>query len=301
MTKTAVVTAATGGIGLETALGLAAAGFAVTVVGRDAGRGAGAVERIDATDPAHPARFLSADLGSLDQVRALAARIAAEHAASGEPLTVLVNNVGAMFAERRTLDGVEASFVVNHLSPYLLTELLLPTLTAGAPSRIVNVTSGAVGVAKRVFDTVEPPGGYYGFHWYGRAKLANLAYTLDLAARLDGTGVSVFAADPGGAATDMTDGTLTDPKIVSPALRLLWPLVRRKFARSTSGPASVAARPSIAAATDEALTGRTGVVVGPRAQPVAPFRAAADHRLAEAVRRLSEAHAPVAGTLGAHR
>ncbi|OIJ88695.1 short-chain dehydrogenase [Streptomyces sp. MUSC 14] len=299
MTKTAVVTAGTGGIGLETALGLAAAGFAVTVVGRDAGRGARAVERIDATDPAHPGRFLSADLGSLDQVRALAARIAAGHAASGEPLTVLVNNVGAMFAERRTLDGVEASFVVNHLSPYLLTELLLPTLTAGAPSRIVNVTSGAVGVAKRVFDAVEPPGGYYGFHWYGRAKLANLAYTLDLAARLDGTGVSVFAADPGGAATDMTDGTLTDPKIVSPALRLLWPLVRRKFARSTSGPASVAARPSIVAATDEALTGRTGVVVGPRAQPVAPFRAAADHRLAEAVRRLSEAHAPMAGTVGA--
>ncbi|MGN5376656.1 SDR family NAD(P)-dependent oxidoreductase [Streptomyces lasalocidi] len=299
MTKTAVVTAGTGGIGLETALGLAAAGFAVTVVGRDAGRGARAVERIDATDPAHPGRFLSADLGSLDQVRALAARIAADHAASGEPLTVLVNNVGAMFAERRTLDGVEASFVVNHLSPYLLTELLLPTLTAGAPSRIVNVTSGAVGVAKRVFDAVEPPGGYYGFHWYGRAKLANLAYTLDLAARLDGTGVSVFAADPGGAATDMTDGTLTDPKIVSPALRLLWPLVRRKFARSTSGPASVAARPSIVAATDEALTGRTGVVVGPRAQPVAPFRAAADHRLAEAVRRLSEAHAPMAGTVGA--
>ncbi|QES52042.1 short-chain dehydrogenase [Streptomyces venezuelae] len=292
MTKTAVVTAGTGGIGLETALGLAAAGFAVTVVGRNAERGAMAVERINATYPAHPGRFLSADLASLDQVRALAARIAADHAASGEPLTVLVNNVGAMFARRRDLDGVEASFVVNHLSPYLLTELLLPTLTAGAPSRIVNVTSRAVGVAKRVFDAVEPPGGYYGFHWYGRAKLANLAYTLDLAARLDGTGVSVFAADPGGAATDMTDGTLTDPKIVSPALRLLWPLVRRTFARSTSGPASAAARPSIVAATDASLTGHTGVVIGAQAHPVAPFRAATDHRLAQAVRRLSEAHAP---------
>lgn len=199
-----------------------------------------------------------------------------------------------MFPERRDLGGVEASFVVNHLSPYLLTELLLPTLTAGAPSRIVNVTSGAVGVAKRVFDAVEPPGGYYGFHWYGRAKLANLVYTLDLAARLDGTGVSAFAADPGGAATDMTNGTLTNPKIVSPALRLLWPLVRRTFARSTSGPTSVAARPSIAAATDETLTGRTGVTIGPRARPVAPFRHAADPRAAEAVRRLSERYAPLA-------
>ncbi|MER6775902.1 MULTISPECIES: SDR family NAD(P)-dependent oxidoreductase [unclassified Streptomyces] len=293
MKRTAVVTASTAGIGLETALGLAAAGHAVTVVGRDPDRGARAVERINATGPAHPARFLAADLASLDEVRALADRVAAEHAASGEPLDVLVNNVGAMFADRHSLGGVEASFVVNHLSPYLLTELLLPTLTAAAPSRIVNVTSGAVGLAKRVFDDVEPPGGYYGFHWYGRAKLANLAYTLDLAARLDGTGVSVFAADPGGAATDMTDGTLTDPKIVAPALRLMWPLVRRKFERSTSGPASVAARPSIAAATDRALTGRTGLVIGARATPVAPFRAATDPRIARAVRRLSERHAPL--------
>ncbi|MFI5666023.1 SDR family NAD(P)-dependent oxidoreductase [Streptomyces sp. NPDC051704] len=293
MKRTALVTAATAGIGLETALGLTAAGYAVTVVGRDPGRGARAVERINATGPAHPARFLAADLASLDEVRALAERVAAEHAASGEPLDVLVNNVGAMFADRRSLGGVEASFVVNHLSPYLLTELLLPTLTAAAPSRIVNVTSAAVAVAKRVFDNVEPPGGYYGFHWYGRAKLANLAYTLDLAARLDGTGVSVFAADPGGAATDMTDGTMTDPKIVAPALRLMWPLVRRKFERSTSGPASVAARPSIVAATDSSLTGRTGLVIGARATPVAPFRAATDPRIARAVRRLGEQHAPL--------
>ncbi|KJY33046.1 SDR family NAD(P)-dependent oxidoreductase [Streptomyces sp. NRRL S-495] len=296
MTKTAVVTAGTAGIGLETALGLARAGFSVTVVGRDADRGARAVDRINATDPARPARFLPADLGSLDQVRALADRIATERAASGEPLTVLVNNVGAMFPQRRALDGIEASFLVNHLSPYLLTELLLPTLTAGAPSRIVNVTSGAVGLAKRSFDTVEPPGGYYGFHWYGRAKLANLAYTLDLATRLQGTAVSVFAADPGGAATDMTNGTMTDPKIVSPALRLLWPLVRRKFRRSTSGPASLAARPSIVAATDDALTGRTGIVIGARARPVTPLRAATDPRVAQDVRRLSERHAPLTTT-----
>ncbi|MFB8440560.1 SDR family NAD(P)-dependent oxidoreductase [Streptomyces niveus] len=290
MKRTAVVTAGTAGIGLETALGLAAAGFSVTVVGRDAGRGEQAVGRINATDPAHPAVFLPADLGALDDVRALAGRI------SSEPLTVLVNNVGAMFADRRDLGGVEASFVVNHLSPYLLTELLLPTLTAGAPSRIVNVTTGAVAAAKRVFDAVEPPGGYYGFHWYGRAKLANLAYTLDLAARLDGTGISVFAADPGGAATDMTNGTMADPKIVSPALRLLWPLVRRKFDRSTSGPASTAARSSITAATDEALTGRTGLVIGAETRPVSPPRGATDPRVADAVRRLSERYAPLAST-----
>lgn len=266
MKQTAVVTAGTAGIGLETALGLAAAGLAVTAVGRSAERGARAVERINATAPEHPARFLAADLASLDAVRALADRIASEG-----PLTVLVNNVGAMFAERQdSVDGIEASFAVNHLSPYLLTELLIPTLQAGAPSRIVNVTSGSIGVAKRTFDAVEPPGGYYGFHWYGRAKLANLAYALDLSGRLDGTGISVFAADPGGAATDMTNGTMRDPRIVSPGLRLLWPLVQRKFERSTSGPASVAAKPSIFAATDATLAGRTGLVIGPQAHPVAP-------------------------------
>ncbi|MEU7041583.1 SDR family NAD(P)-dependent oxidoreductase [Streptomyces varsoviensis] len=293
MTKTAVVTAGTGGIGLETALGLAAAGFAVTVIGRDADRGARAVERINAENPAHPGRFLAADLASLDQVRALAGTLAAEHAASGEPLTVLVNNVGAMFTKRQDIDGLEGSFVVNHLSPYLLTELLLPTLTAGAPSRIVNVTSASVAVARRVFDELEPPGGYYAFHWYGRAKLANLAYTLDLAKRLQGTGVSVLAADPGGAATDMTNGTMTNPDIVSPALRLVWPLVRRMFVRATSATAATAARPSITAATDPALAGRTGLVIGSSATPVTPSRAATNPRIVDAVRRLSQTHAPL--------
>ncbi|WP_112268374.1 SDR family NAD(P)-dependent oxidoreductase [Lentzea terrae] len=283
MARRAVVTAGTGGIGLETALGLAKAGYAVTVVGRNAERGAWAVERINAGG-GEPARFLQADLASLDEVRTLSERIEGE-------LAVLVNNVGAMFEDRTELDGVEGSLVVNHLSPYLLTELLLPALQSGAPSRVVNVTTGAVALAKKVFDEVEPPGGYYGFHWYGRAKLANLAYTLDLATRLAGSGVAVFAADPGGAATDMTDGTMRNPKIVSPGLRLLWPLVRRKFERSTSGPASEAARSSIIAATDESL--RTGLLIGAHGQPVTPIKAATDPRVIAAVRRLTERHAPV--------
>ncbi|WP_086661660.1 SDR family NAD(P)-dependent oxidoreductase [Lentzea kentuckyensis] len=277
MARRAVVTAGTGGIGLETALGLAKAGYAVTVVGRNTERGERAVERINAGG-GETAQFLRADLASLDDVRALATRI--------DDVEILVNNVGAMFEDRTELDGVEASFVVNHLSPYLLTELLLPRL-----SKVVNVTTGAVVLAKKTFHEVEPPGGYYGFHWYGRAKLANLAYTLDLARRLDGTGVTVFAADPGGAATDMTDGTLRKPKIVSPGLRLLWPLVRRKFERSTSGPASVAARSSIIAATDETLP--TGTMIGAHGLPVTPSKAATDPRIAQAVRTLSERHAPL--------
>ncbi|MFJ1709845.1 SDR family NAD(P)-dependent oxidoreductase [Kitasatospora sp. NPDC088346] len=291
MSQRAVVTAGTGGIGLETAKELAARGLDVTVVGRSAERGARAVERIAEVATGAPPRFMAADLASLDEVRALAARLAADG-----PLKVLVNNVGAMFAEReRTVDGIEASFAVNHLSPYLLTELLLDRLGAAAPSRIVNVSSGAVKVAKRTFDNVEPPGGYYGFHWYGRAKLANLAYTVDLAERLRGTGITVFAADPGGAATDMTDGTMTSPKIVSPGLRLLWPLVRRAFERSTAGPASVAARPSVFAATDASLDGRTGLLIGPRALPVPVPRSATAPGVVDDVLRHSRRLAPLAG------
>ncbi|WP_432152180.1 SDR family NAD(P)-dependent oxidoreductase [Streptomyces sp. bgisy029] len=291
MNRRAVVTAGTGGIGLETAKGLAQRGFAVTVVGRNAERGAKAVQEIAAVATGGAPRFVAADLASLGHVRELAVQLADDG-----PLGVLVNNVGAMFADRqRTVDGIEASFAVNHLSPYLLTELLLDRLRADAPSRIVNVSSAAIKSAKRTFDAVEPPGGYYGFHWYGRAKLANLAYTVHLAERLQGSGVAVFAADPGGAATDMTNGTMTSPKIVSPPLRLLWPLVRRAFARGTSGPASVAARSSLFAATDASLDGRTGLLIGSEARPVRLFRGADDPRSIENVLRFSRELAPLNG------
>ncbi|MEV1025042.1 SDR family NAD(P)-dependent oxidoreductase [Streptomyces sp. NPDC050264] len=289
MEQRAVVTAGTGGIGLETAMGLAAYGLTVTVVGRDAERGARAVERITAVATGGKPQFVATDLASLGNVRALAAQLAAKG-----PLKVLVNNVGAMFTDRQqTVDGIEATFAVNHLSPYLLTELLLDQLRADGPSRVVNVSSGAIRAAKRTFDAVEPPGAYYGFHWYGRAKLANLAYTLDLAERLRGSGITVFAADPGGAATDMTNDTMSSPKIVSPTLRLLWPLVRRTFERSTAGPASAAARSSIVAATDASLDGQTGLLIGPQAHPVPAFRGSTDSRTVDDVLGLSRQLAPL--------
>jgi hypothetical protein len=237
MARRAVVTAGTGGIGLETAIGLTKAGYAVTGgraqyrTGRegrreDQRRGRGA-RPIPAGRPRLARRC--ARTGRADRGRGRAGRAGQQH--------------------RRHVRGPHEA---------------------------------------KAFDDVEPPGGYYGFHWYGRAKLA---YTLDLAQRLEGGGVAVFAADPGGAATDMTDGTMRKPKIVSPGPRLLWPLVRRKFTRSTSGPASAAARSSILAATSETLP--TGTVVGAQGAPVTPTRAAADPRIAEAVRRLSERHAPL--------
>lgn len=118
-------------------------------------------------------------------------------------LDLLVNNVGGMWTERReSPEGIELSIALNHLSPCILTGALTDALAEAAPSRIVNVTSGAVAAAQGVFDEAEPPGPHYGLAATGRAKLAHLAHTVELAERLRPRGISVFAADPGAAATD---------------------------------------------------------------------------------------------------
>ncbi|MFC4629920.1 SDR family NAD(P)-dependent oxidoreductase [Promicromonospora alba] len=251
MAQNAVVTAGTRGIGAEVARQLVERGYAVTVVGRDAVHGPEAARRMGG------ARFVQADLSVLAEVRALGERLAAEG-----PLRLLVNNVGGMWSERReTADGIEASFTVNHLSPTVLTEALLDALRAGGPSRIVGVTSSSIGTltGPPVYDDVEPDE-YYGMAVSGRAKLAHLAYTLDLAERLRGTGVSVFAADPGAAATP--NAAEMTPEILPPALRPHWQQIL-----DLQRPAAEAARSVVFAATDPSLADRTGVVLDPECKP----------------------------------
>lgn len=176
MTRRAVVTGGTGGIGFHVAQQLHENGFTVTVVGRDPDRGADAVRRIGGD-----ARFLRADLSSLQQVRALGARLAEEG-----PLQLLVNNAGGMWSTRwETADGIEAAFALNHLCPAVLTGALLDVLRAGAPSRVVGVTSSAITMAvldgAPTYTGVEPGGEYVGMAVTGRAKLAHLAHMRDLA------------------------------------------------------------------------------------------------------------------------
>lgn len=251
MAQNAVVTAGTRGIGAEVARELVERGYTVTVVGRDAVHGQEAARRMGG------ARFVQADLSVLAEVRALGERLAAEG-----PLQLLVNNVGGMWSERwETADGIEASFAVNHLSPTVLTEALLDALRAGGPSRIVDVTSSSIGTltGPPAYDDVEPDT-YYGMAVSGRAKLAHLAYTLDLAERLRGTGVSVFAADPGAAATP--NAAEMTPEILSPALRPHWQQIL-----DLQRPAAEAARSVVFAATDPSLAGRTGVVLDPECRP----------------------------------
>ncbi|MBT2411627.1 SDR family NAD(P)-dependent oxidoreductase [Streptomyces sp. ISL-12] len=257
--RTAVVTGGTAGIGLQTAVALAVQGWQVTVIGRDTERGKAAVARIDQAAGTPAARFVPADLSSLAETRALAERLTAEG-----PLHLLVNNVGGMWTHRwESPDGIEASVALNHLSPYVFTEAMLPALTAGAPSRVVNITSSAVMAAQPVYEpeAVEPPGPHYGMSATGRAKLAHLVHTLDLADRLKDTGVSVFAADPGPAATDNAAQMTID--ILPPPMRPLWDQILQGVAT----PVSAAVRSPLTAATDTALDGRTGLVLDPTGTP----------------------------------
>ena len=149
-------TAATDGIGLETATGLAQAGYAVTIIGRDGRRGAEAVKKINAAAGEGGAVFVRADLSSLTEVKELGALLAAQG-----PLQLLVNNVGGTFVRRwETVDGQEGAFVLNQLSPLILTEALLDALKAGKPSRIISITSAAMAFAATGFDDVDALGEY---------------------------------------------------------------------------------------------------------------------------------------------
>ena len=164
--------------------------------------------------------LLAADLSSLDQVRWLAERFAAMH----PRLDILVNNAAGLFAEREaTVDGHEATLATAHLSPALLTHLLLPRLRASVPARIVNVSSGAHRGARIRWDDPQSERGYRALDAYARAKLLNLSWTFELARRLRGTGITVVAAEPASAWTALTESMT--PAMLSAPRRLAWPLV----------------------------------------------------------------------------
>ena len=245
--KTVVVTGGTRGIGKETATGLARLGATVAVVGREPARGAAAAAEIRAVTGNDDVLFLRADLSSLEDVR----RLAAEVAARFERVDVLINNAAVVRSERRlTVDGFEETLAVAHLAPVLLTELLLPTLQRSAPSRVVNVSSGVVQRAKSSLDDLQSERRFHPLAAYGRAKLLNLSWTLELARRLEGTGVSVHAVDPGVADT----GTHRDyprPAPVRAIIRLAWLLLRSRpsLERAATAVVRAAAAPELARET----------------------------------------------------
>lgn len=192
--KVCVVTGATSGIGEATALELARAGATVAVVGRDAIRTARAVDRIGAQTGNPAVLPFVVDLSSRNQVRTLARQIRAQY----DRLDVLINNAGAIYSRRMlSEDGVELTWALNVVAPFLLTESLLDLLRASAPSRVINVTSAAHRTGRMRFDDLEGRTRYFGFRSYSQSKLALLLFTGELARRLDGSRVTANAVHPG--------------------------------------------------------------------------------------------------------
>lgn len=192
--KTVLVTGGNTGIGLETAAALAGKGAEVVLTSRDAAKGDAAVATIKERFPDANVTAMELDLSRLSDVR----RFASEFASRYPKLHVLVNNAGLMLSDRAvTEDGYEQTFQVNHLGPFLLTNLLFPNLQAAAPSRIINVASAAHRGGRLNFDDLHTERGYRGMSVYGTSKLCNILFTRELARRLEGTGVTANSLHPG--------------------------------------------------------------------------------------------------------
>jgi len=192
--KTVLITGGTGGIGRAAAIGLASMGARVGITGRDRPRAEAAAAAIVGESGNPAVDVFVADMSSQTEVR----RLADEVLAAYPRLDVLLNNVGGFWAHRHaTADGLEHTFALNHLAPFLLTSLLLDRLKASAPARVVTVSSGAQSMGKIDFGDLMGERKYSGQTAYNQSKLANVMFTYELARRLKGTGVTATALHPG--------------------------------------------------------------------------------------------------------
>ncbi len=198
--KYCLVTGGTAGIGLATARELVRKGASVTIVGRDAARGDSAVASIRAATGRDTIDFVVADLSDQRRLRAFATAFRERR----PKLDVLINNAGGLFGRRRlSADRIEMTFALNHLNYFLLTHLLLPSLRAAAPSRIVNVASEAHRGISLHFNNLQGEVRYNRWLAYKRSKLANLLFTYELSRRLVSQGVTANALHPGFVATEI--------------------------------------------------------------------------------------------------
>ncbi len=216
--KIIMVTGANSGIGKEAALQLAERGARVVMVCRNRERGEPALEEIKAQSGNDTVELMTADFESQRQIRDLADEYKRVH----NRLDVLVNNAGLYLSKRHeTEDGIEATWAVNHLAPFLLTHLLLDVIKASAPARIVTVASDAHRAGTLDFDDLEMKQKYRWIAAYAQSKLANVVFTYELARRLAGTGVTATCMHPGTVATGIWN---RNKNVLNAFLRLFKPV-----------------------------------------------------------------------------
>ena len=197
--NTVLITGGTSGIGKATAVALAAKDANVVIVGRNQERGEAAVEEIRARSHSESVELLLADLSVQSEVRRLAGEFQERH----DRLDVLANNAGLVQSKRtETPDGLETTLAINHLAPFLLTNLLLERLEQSVPSRVITVSSEAQRWGTMDFEDMQSRRKYRGFPVYGMTKLANIMFTYELAERLKGTGVTANCLHPGPVGTN---------------------------------------------------------------------------------------------------
>ena len=223
--KTALVTGATTGLGLETSRALASAGATVILGARSEDKAEAAKATILEQVPGAALEHVIVDLTSLASIREAAANVLARH----DRLDLLVNNAGVMFTPfERTADGFELQFGTNHLGHFLLTALLMPAITAAAPSRIVNLSSGGHRASDILWDDPNYETREYDkFESYGQSKTANILFTRELERRFGPAGVHAYAVHPGMIVTDLGRHMTRDDRQV----------LAEKFKASPSGAA----------------------------------------------------------------
>jgi retinol dehydrogenase-14 len=240
--KTVLITGGTSGIGKATALGLARMGADVAITGRNRERTESAAREIQLAHGGQVQAFV-ADLLLQSEVR----RLAEELLGALPRIDVLVNNAGGFWNTRHlTADGLEHTFALNHLAPFLLTNLLLDRLKQRTTARVVTVASNAQAFGRIEFDDLQGERSYSGSRAYNQSKLANVLFSYELARRLRGSSVTANALHPGVVNTSFG---AEDP---ARGQRLLMPLVRPFMKTPTQGAATsiyLASAPALAQVT----------------------------------------------------
>ena len=268
--RTVVVTGATSGIGRATAVGLARMGACVAIAGRDRARVETVADEVRAADGT--AEVFVADVSTQVEVRQLAGDLLEKL----PRIDVLVNNVGGYWDTRHvTADGLERTFAVNHLAPFLLTNLLLDRLVQSGPARVVTVASNAQSMGRIAFDDLQDERSYSGSRAYNQSKLANVMFTYELAKRLRATSVTANALHPGLVSTSFG---AEDPAITQ---RLVVPFIRPFMKTAPRG-----ATTSIRLASDPGLEQVSGLYFA-KSKPVKSSKQSYDEAAASRLWQVS--------------